>query len=86
MLICYWGDPVTIPQANLPAMYIEPIAFENDSRSQYDNLQNNFKVGIVYATKDFYKTTEDVPTVIELKKKLVNMVQGVDPATGKFYD
>ncbi len=84
--IVYAWDPITINKSNLPAIYIEPVSTILESaNSQYDQLIHSIEIGIVYATKDFYTDNPDVD-VVDLKMKLIQMVEEIDCANWKYKD
>lgn len=54
----YYGDPVQIPEANLPAIAIQPTDTEYTLRgSRYDQKECSVEVRLVINKKDFYNDT-----------------------------
>ena len=51
----FFGDPIVIPEADLPAIAIQPIGSEYAMRgSQYDQKLHTVEIRLIYNQKQYY--------------------------------
>lgn len=62
--VVYFGDPVQIPESNLPALTVQPVSTEYELRgSRYDEKIHVVNITLVYNQKSYYRDIVGDPSM-----------------------
>lgn len=78
----YDGDPILIPEANLPAVVVEPLTMQiNASATMTDDFFETILIKVILNKKTDYGADGQTDMT---KKKLRRLIAGRDPETGYY--
>lgn len=74
----YWGDPIQIPESNLPAIAIQPVTTQYNKRgSKYDRKTHVVDVVLIDNVKRYSATTPSDVTKVTMVEQFIKSTEEV---------